>query len=140
MKFECCLWYQFQDRLIATAQENEFFNMLGDHETEGIELKYSPGEKELEQMLEMLSRTKGKPGRKPRVKVEPVERSFASESNQPLDLSQPEPIRVKSEMVGQGVKRYDASPLSLVLESAAALFKVEEEIVENRECRITRVG
>merc|ERR1719237_1012351 len=61
----------YKDRLIAKAAEDEYFNMLGDHETEGIELKYSPGEKELQQMLEMLAATKGRPGREPKNKGRP---------------------------------------------------------------------
>ena len=141
---------QLQDRLIAKAAEDEYFNMLGDHETEGIELKYAPGEKELQQLLDMLANSKGRPGRKPKnptvsktgpmVKVETVEISFASDSNQPLDLTRSDPIRVKSEGMEQGVKRYDAEALSSALASANAQFKSEEENVENKENRIMRVG
>ena len=99
-----------QDRLIARPAEDEYFNMLGDHETEGIELKYAPGEKELQQMLEMLAATKGRPGREPKnkgrpcrkpktVKTETVTESvyFAPVSIQPLDLTQANLVTVKLE-------------------------------------------
>ena len=128
----------FKNRLIAKTAEDEYFNMLGDHETEGIELKYAPGEKELQQLLD----TKGRPGRKPKnpkvmkagpmVKIETVQISFASDLNQSLDLT-----RVKSEGVKQGVITYDANSLSSVLVSANAPFKTEDE---NRIMRILGSG
>ena len=132
-----------QDRLIAKAAEDEYFNMLGDHETEGIEVKYAPGEKELQQLLNTLA-VKGRPGRKPKiprvvkagpmVKIETVQISFASDSNQALNLTQ-----IKSEGVKQGVKTYDAQALSLALASTNTSFKTEEENVEDKENRIMRI-
>ena len=144
------MYVVLQDRLIAKAAEDEYFNMLGDHETEGIELKYGPGEKELQKMLDMLA-VKGRPGRKPKnpavtktgpmVKVEKVEISVASDSNQPLDLTRSDPIKPEV-----AVKRYDAKALWSALASANAHFtadgwsKMDEGIAENKENKIMRVG
>ena len=141
-----------QDRLIARPAEDEYFNMLGDHETEGIELKYAPGEKELQQMLEMLAATKGRPGREPKnkgrpgrkpkaVKIETAESVyFAPSSSQPLDLTQATPVMVKLEETEHGIVGYDANALSSALASTNAYFQAEQGHVENKEIRIMRVG
>ena len=141
-----------QDRLIARPAEDEYFNMLGDHETEGIELKYAPGEKELQQMLEMLAATKGRPGREPKnkgrpcrkpktVKTETVTESvyFAPVSIQPLDLTQANLVTVKLEEK-EGISGYDAEALSSALASTNAYFQADQGNAENKEIRIMRVG
>ena len=126
--------------------------MLGDHETEGIELKYAPGEKELQQMLEMLAATKGRPGREPKnkgrpcrkpktVKTETVTESvyFAPVSIQPLDLTQANLVTVKLEEK-EGISGYDAEALSSALASTNAYFQADQGNTENKEIRIMRVG
>jgi len=142
----------YKDRLIARPAEDEYFNMLGDHETEGIELKYAPGEKELQQMLEMLAATKGRPGREPKnkgrpcrkpktVKTETVTESvyFAPVSIQPLDLTQANLVTVKLEEK-EGISGYDAEALSSALASTNAYFQADQGNAENKEIRIMRVG
>lgn len=92
--------------MISKTTKNEYFGMLGDYETEKIELKYAPGEKELLNVLAV----KGRPGRKRHVRPDPVKTEpkleyekdqcrLASVSNENSFCSDLDPIQIKSELV-----------------------------------------
>jgi len=96
---------EYKGGLTSKATTNEYFGMLGDYETEKIELIYAPGEKELLNVLAV----RGKPGRKRvrpySVKTEPSSLEsekdlgrLSSVSNEVKSCSDLDPNQIKSEL------------------------------------------